>query len=314
MEERCDELRAVFEYATDLFDAATIERMAQHLARLLEGVAGQPELRVSDLPLLGAEERHDLVATWNDTASPGLPGPGCIHERFAAQAQETPDAVALECGDERLSYRALDERANQVAHYLQSQGVGPDVRVGICAERSPELVVGLLGILKAGGAYVPLDPRLPAERLAFMVQDAGIAVLLTQLQLVDGSFAQYPTTAPASGTTPAHLAYVIYTSGSTGRPKGVEGLHRGALNRFDWMYQRYPFVAGEVCCHKTSLSFVDAVWEIFGPLLAGVRLCLVPNETVADAEAFVATLAAAGVTRLVLGAVALARDARAWPT
>ena len=299
MEEGDDELAGVFEYATDLFDVATVERMALHFTRLLERIVEHPERRVSELSLLGDEERRELLVQWNDTAA-DFPRGACIHEQFAAQAQKTPDAIAVEFEGESLTYRELDERGNQLAHHLQSRGVGPDVRVGIRVERSLELIVGLLGILKAGGAYVPLDPSYPAERLAFMVEDAQISVLLDKEHLDAASLAQYSITAPTTETTPEHVAYVIYTSGSTGRPKGVEGLHRGALNRFQWMYERYPFGADEVCCHKTSLSFVDAVWEIFGPLLAGVRLRLVPQETVLDLEAFVAALESAGVTRLVL--------------
>src|SRR5207247_11094363 len=150
-----------------------------HVSRRLEGIAQSAEQPLSELPLLSEAERHQLLVSWNDTAA-NHPCEVCIYDLFAAQAQKTPDAIAVDYGDERLSYRALDERANQLAHHLQSLGVGPEVRVGVCLERSLELVVGLLGILKAGGAYVPLDPGYPAERLAFMLEDSQAPVLLTQ--------------------------------------------------------------------------------------------------------------------------------------
>ena len=177
------------------------------------------------------------------------------------------------------------------------------------------MVVGVLGILKAGGAYVPLDPTYPQERLAFMLQDARVAVLVTQQHLMGGlpaaatvvhldadwpSMAQQSAVNPVSETTPENLAYVLYTSGSTGRPKGVLGLHRGAVNRFVWMWETYPFAADEVCCQKTSLNFVDAVWELFGPLLQGIRVVIIPNEVLQEQPRLVQTLAAENVTRIVL--------------
>ena len=180
--ERGEELAGGFVYSPELFDAETIERMARHFGRLLDAIVASPEERVAELPLLDDEERHELVATWNETAA-DYPREVCIHELFAEQAQKTPDATAVEYGEERLTYRELDERSNRLAHYLQSLGVGPDVRVGICVERSLELMVGLLAIVKAGGAYVPVDPGYPEERIAFLLEDAQVAVLLTQARL-----------------------------------------------------------------------------------------------------------------------------------
>ena len=182
MTERGEELVGGFVYAPELFDAATIERMSRHFERLLEAIAASPEQRIAELPLLGDEERHELVVTWNETAAE-VPPAACIHELFEQQAQKTPDATAVEYGDERLTYRQLDERSNRLAHYLQSLGVGPEVRVGLCVERSLELMVGLIAIVKAGGAYVPVDPGYPAERIAFLLEDAQVAVLLTQARL-----------------------------------------------------------------------------------------------------------------------------------
>ncbi|MDB4970229.1 MAG: tycC2 [Myxococcales bacterium] len=297
MEERGDELIGHFEYATDLFDAATIAAMAGRFERLLSQLAGAPAQAVSELPWATEAEAAQL-AEWNATAA-DYPREACIHELFEAQVVRTPDAVALELDDLRMTYRDLDERANQLAHHLQSRGVGPEVRVGISVEPSLEMFIGLLAILKAGGAYVPLDPSYPADRLAFMRADARLALVLAR-EDIDAQLGLGPTTKPVATVCPDNAAYAIYTSGSTGKPKGVVGLHRGAVNRFHWMYERHPFAADDVCAHKTSLSFVDSVWETFGPLARGVRLRIFAKETVVDLERFVAELAAARVTRLVV--------------
>jgi amino acid adenylation domain-containing protein len=311
-------LKVQSEYNTDLFDAATITRMLTAFQNLLRGVVVDPDQPLSALPLLTNTERHQLLVEWNKSHA-DYPN-RCIHELFEAQAARTPDAVALVFEDKQLTYRELNRRANQLAHYLRKRGVGPESLVGVCLERSLELVVGLLGILKAGGAYVPLDPGYPPERLAFMLEDAQVPWLLTEQRLWDKmnvgqdailshivrldadweAIAEESEQNPASGVTADNLAYVIYTSGSTGRPKGVLGLHRGAVNRFAWMWDAYPFEAGEVCCQRTSLNFVDSVWEIWGPLLQGVRTVLVPDEALKDAEQLVQTLAAHHVTRIVL--------------
>ena len=251
-------LRGRFEYSTDLFEAATIARMAGHLQTLLEGIVADPEQRLSRLPLLTADERHRLLVEWNTTTAP-YPDDQCLHSVFEAQVTRTPDAVAVVCGDEYLTYRELNRRANQVAHYLQALGVGPEVLVGLCIERSLAMVVGLLGILKAGAAYVPLDPTYPPERLAFMLEDAQPPVVLTQERLVAGlpahgaqmvcldahwpTIAQYSDDNPVSGATADNVAYLLYTSGSTGRPKGVLGVHRATLNALAWMWQAYPFAS-----------------------------------------------------------------------
>jgi amino acid adenylation domain-containing protein/non-ribosomal peptide synthase protein (TIGR01720 family) len=279
-------LAGQFQYATDLFDRSTIERLSDHFERLLGGLVADPSRRVSELALLGAAERHQLVSEWNDTA---VEYPQhCLHELFAAQAARTPDVVAVTCEGETLSYGELEARANQLAHYLGRRGVGAETVVGVCAERSLEMVVGLLGILKAGGAYLPLDPGYPAERLAYMLADAGAPVLLTQASLVDRlpehdaeiirldadwtEIAAEPTTAPASGVDPANLAYVIYTSGSTGRPKGVMNTHRGIVNRILWMQDAYRLSAADRVLQKTPFGFDVSVWEFFWPLSFGARL------------------------------------------
>jgi non-ribosomal peptide synthetase component F len=333
LRERDGKLIGYFEYASELFDASTIERLAENFTTLLESIVAAPERSVAALELFGAGERR-LRTEWNDTAA-AYPTDRAIHELFEAQAERTPDAIALEFAGARLTYRDLNRRANRLARHLLRIGVGPEKPVAIMIERSPELVIGLLAILKAGGAFVPLDPHYPEARLRFMIEDSQAAVLLTLERSVedrgsrkeDGT--QIPNSDPLSSILDPRLkvvdldrdgpeiasqslhdpktltngdspAYIIYTSGSTGEPKGVVGLHRGAVNRFNWMWRRYPFGANEVCCAKTSIGFVDAVWEIFGPLLQGVRLVLVPDEVAREPSRLIDFLAEHDITRLVL--------------
>ena len=308
-------IRGWIEYSTDLFEATTIARMAGHFQTLLEGIVADPEQCLSTLPLLTASERHRLLVEWNNTAA-DYPQDKCIHELFEAQVEWTPDAMAVVFEGEHLTYRELNRRANQLAHYLRRLGVGSNTLVGICMECSLEMMVGLLGILKAGGAYVPLDPAYPQARLAFMLEDTRVPVLLTQKRLVEelpksGAHVvcldadreiidQESAENPVSGVKANNSAYAIYTSGSTGTPKGVLGLHRGAVNRLHWMWETYPFAVGEVCCRKTSLNFVDSVWETFGPLLQGIQTIIIPDEVLKDPQRLIQCLAAEHVTRIVL--------------
>lgn len=308
-------LTATFEYNTDLFEADTIRRMGSHFKTMLEGIVINPEQRLSDLPLLTEGERRQLLVDWNNTTA-NYPRETCIHELFEAQVGRTPDKVAVVFEGEQLTYRELNDRANQLAHYLRKLGIRPEVLAGIFIERSLEMVIGMLGVLKAGGAYIPIDPVYPQDRVAFLLQDAQIHVLLTQKRFrgslpkneanvvcLDSDWddiAQESRENPFSGVKSENAAYVIYTSGSTGTPKGVIGLHRGAVNRFDWMWRTYPFERDEICCQKTSLSFVDSVWEIFGPLLRGVPTVIIPDVVLKDPQALVQNLAAHRVTRLVL--------------
>jgi len=306
------------DYNADLFDEGTIGRWLGHYQTLLAGVVTDPTQRLGALPLLTGAERHQLLVTWNDTRQT-LPTDQCVHDRIAAQAARTPDALAVVGPDGQLTYRELEQRANKLAHYLRRRGVGSETLVGVCLERSTAMVVGLLGILKAGGAYLPLDPAYPPERLAFMLTDARPPVLVTReplratlpayggavvcLDRDRAAIARESPTDPidlAAAPTPENLAYVIYTSGSTGRPKGVLGVHRGVMNRCNWMWGAYPFETGEMCCQKTSLSFVDSVWEIFGPLLRGVGSVIIPDATLKDHAQLIQTLAATRVTRIVL--------------
>ncbi len=313
--DRPDGLVPYLEYNADLFDEATIAHMVGHWQTLLEGIVANPSQRLSELPLLTEAERHQLLVDWNATEM-AYPKDRCIHQLFEEQVERTPDAIAVVFEQQQLTYRELNARANQLAHRLQQLGVGPEVLVGICVERSMEMVVGLLGILKAGGAYVPLDPTFPPERLTFMLEDAQVSVPLTQQHLIERlpkheakavcldigwkAIAQESEENLTSDITGENLAYMLYTSGSTGRPKGVLATHRAAINRFNWMWETYPFESAEVCCQKTSLSFVDSVWEIFGPLLQGIRIIIIPDAVIKDPVQMLQTLAAHSVTRIVL--------------
>jgi non-ribosomal peptide synthetase component F/acyl carrier protein len=315
LDERREGVLARFHYSTDLFDEATIVRMAEHWMTLLEGAASNSGLRVSELPLMRKSERHQLLVEWNDTQSE-YPRDKCIHELFDAQCEHTSDAVAVRMGTEFLTFRRLLEGSNRLAQYLRSRGARRGTSIALHVERSLHMIMGLLGILKSGGAYVPLDPSYPPERLRVVLEDAESCILLTQQKLrrklpkhraetvcLDSDWnkiARQSAEAPSSMARPDDRAYVIYTSGSTGTPKGVEGTHRGALNRFAWMWRTYPFQAGEVCCQKTNLGFVDSIWEIFGPLLAGVPSVMMAAETVRDPEVLLNTLARERVTRIVV--------------
>ena len=312
IEQGADGLNATVQHDTTFFDQSTVARMWGHYETLLHAVVRDPRQRVSTMRLLTTGERRQL-AVWNDTAA-AYPET-CIQRLFEQQVERTPYAVAAMFGGDQLTYRELNIRANQLARHLRAGGVGPETIVGISVQRSLDMLVGLLGILKAGAGYVPIDPAYPPAHLASIVEDSGAPVILTQRRLVDRLPAgprvirldadrhlferEDPHNPPAVGT-PDSMAYVMYTSGSTGRPKGVVGLHRGAVNRFAWMWNAYPFAAGEVCCQKTSLNFVDSVSEIFVPLLKGVPIVILPDEVVKDPPRLVDTLAEWKVTRLVL--------------
>lgn len=311
--EQDDALLCVMEYNSDLFEGETIERMLGNYATLLESIVTNPHAHIAELPLLTTTQRQEILIDWNATNAE-FPYQKSIHQLFQEQAQLTPHNVAVVCDTRRLTFAEMNARANQLAHYLRKRGVGPEVRVAICVERSVEMIVGLLAILKAGGTYVPLEPSFPAERIAFIKADSQVRVLLTQQHLslmpwtgetiyLDSDWpeiARESSEAPVEVASAENSAHVIYTSGSTGQPKGVVSSHRASINRFAWMWRVYPFVEGEVCCQKTSLSFVDSIWEIFGPLLHGVPLVIIPDELVKDPQRFITALATNNVTRLVL--------------
>jgi amino acid adenylation domain-containing protein len=294
-----------FQYSTDLFDASTIERMAGHFVTLLEGIVADSDQPISTLPLLSNAERHRLLVEWNDTAA-DYPKGKCIHELFEQQVERTPDAIAAIFNEERLTYGELNARANQLSHYLQRLGVGPEVLVGIYVERSLAMLVGLFGVLKAGGAYVPLDPAYPRERLAFMVEDAQVSVLLTQKRLIEDRGWEIEDGDPRSSrfdpqlrvvfvdqdlslieregshnpkiqTNPNNVAYVIYTSGSTGQPKGVAIEHRNACNLLHWANGVYRSRELESVLASTSICFDLSVFELFAPLSWGGKVVLVEN-------------------------------------
>ncbi|MFG3708201.1 amino acid adenylation domain-containing protein [Micromonospora sp. NPDC047670] len=274
-------------FNTDLFTRDTVERMARRLSTLLRAAVAAPDTPISALDLLPADER-ELLAGWNATAA-DFPAAQTLHGPIEERAARTPDAVAVTFEGRAVTYAELNAAANRIAHRLRAAGVGPETLVGVCAERSVELVAGLLGVLKAGGAYLPLDPEYPADRLAFMVTDAAAPVVLVQEHLRDvlpdtGAtvlalddervWADQPTDDPTPTAGPGHLAYVIYTSGSTGRPKGVPNTHRGIVNRLDWMQKTYRLGADDAVLQKTPASFDVSVWEFFWPLREGARLVL----------------------------------------
>ncbi|HEU0084715.1 MAG TPA: amino acid adenylation domain-containing protein, partial [Bradyrhizobium sp.] len=308
-------------YATDLFDDTTIARLISHFERLLEGIVADPDRRIAQLPLLREAECRQLIVEFNDTAAPYRQD-RCMHELFAAQAASTPDAAAVVFADQELSYGALERRANQLAHHLRELGVGPDVVVGLSLERSPDMVVGLLGILKAGGAYLPLDPSYPTERLAYMLADARVPVLLTQAALVERlpasaatvvrldadwpRIAAGPDTAPVSGADPANLAYVIYTSGSTGRPKGVMIPHRGAMNLAEAQLAHLRLSAADRILQFASISFDAAVWDVLMSWRVGAALVLADAHDLLPGDPLRELLVRQHITTVLLPPSALA--------
>ena len=276
-----------FVYATDLFDASTIERLCGHFLNLLQALVADPQRPVGQLPMLADAERAHLLQDWNATEA-AFPDNVQLQQLLEQQAARQPDALALQFGAQRLSYRALHSRANRLARWLREQGVGPDVLVGVAAERSVELVVALLAIVKAGGAYVPMDPEYPRERLEHMLADSGVTLLLTQGHLSNALPASNARTfcldrdwpeveglddsdLPTLGT-PQNLAYLIYTSGSTGKPKGAGNSHAALINRLHWMQKQYQLTESDRVLQKTPFSFDVSVWEFFWPLLTGAAL------------------------------------------
>jgi amino acid adenylation domain-containing protein len=300
MAESAEGLIGRLNYNTDLFDAATIRRMAEHFQRLLEAVVENPDEQVSHLPLLTEDEKDRILIEWNETQRDYGKKPP-IHEAFEEQAERTPQAIAVRFEQERLSYEDLNQRANQVGRYLQRLGVGPEVLVGLCMGRSIEMLVGLLGILKAGGAYVPLDPASPPERLSFIIKDAGLSVLLTREHLKE-SFpdceaklifldADWATIALESKenlerqVTTNNLAYIVYTSGSTGRPKGVLVEHNSLNNYVYGVRERLTLDSCGSFAMVQPLTVDSCVTAIYPPLLTGGCLHLITEERAADGQA-----------------------------
>ncbi|OHW38173.1 non-ribosomal peptide synthetase [Pseudomonas sp. 06C 126] len=287
-EDRSGRLSLSFDYADELFDASTIQRLAAHLVSLLQAVCAQPQQALGDIPLLNANE-HAQQRTWSE--APCTPAQHLVPEQLN---QHSDERTALVWQDASLTFAQLHTQANRLAHYLRDKGVGPDVCVAIAAERSPQLLIGLLAILKAGGAYVPLDPDYPADRLAYMLADSGVQLLLTQTHLLQQlpvaegvsviamdslKLDSWPTQAPGLHLDPDNLAYVIYTSGSTGQPKGVGNTHGALAERLQWMQATYQLDESDVLMQKAPISFDVSVWECFWPLITGCRLVLAgPGE------------------------------------
>jgi amino acid adenylation domain-containing protein len=293
------ELDGAIEYSADLFDAATVARLAGHLRRLTESALQDPGRRLSQLAILGADERHRLLVEPHPSPARGEERAECVHRRFAAQARRTPDAPAAVCEGETLTFAELDRRANRLAHHLRAMGVGPERVTGLCLEPSLDMVVGLLGILKAGGAYVPLDPGQPPERLRFVLGDAGAGVVVTREGLTArlpeevvavrldrdaAAIEKGPDTETDTGVTPANLAYVIHTSGSTGRPKGVGVEHRQLDRYLAGVCERVGLGAG-VYALVQPLTFDSSANTVYPPLVTGGCLLLVPPDAARDAAA-----------------------------
>jgi amino acid adenylation domain-containing protein len=309
-----DELCLKIEFDRGRFGGATVRRMLGHLRTLLEAMAAQPQQRLGELPLLTEAERRQLFIEWNEPQK-SFPSNRCLHELFEAQVSRAPEAVAAVCDNEQLTYQELNFRANQLAHHLRRHGVGQNNVVGICMERSLDLVVGILGILKAGGAYLPIDPSYPAERMSFMLKDAQASVLVTQQELaaslpvdttpiicIDAPQPAIldckPTLNPVNDTAAESFAYVIYTSGSTGKPKGVMVTHHNAVRLFQATQDWFHFNDQDVWTLFHSCAFDFSVWEIFGALLHGGRLVVVPYLVSRSPEAFYDLLSRSRVTIL----------------
>jgi amino acid adenylation domain-containing protein len=303
------------EYNSDIFDRPRIERLKEHFEILLRSCLQNPERRISELELLSARERNTLLHDWSGPQD-SYPNTATLHSLFEAQADRTPDATALSGAGGRLTFAQLESASNRVAHYLADLGAKPGDRIGVCMERSAQTVIAALGVLKTGAAYVPIDPHYPEDRVQFMVRDCGARILITQQAVADriGKFSAdlvvldrdsqalsgFSSARPSVPLDSNQTAYVMYTSGSTGTPKGVMGTHKATVNRFTWMYRKYPFEPGEMCAQKTSLSFIDSIWETFGPLGAGVTLHILSDEQAKDTELLIRALAAARISRLVI--------------
>ncbi len=329
MREEDDHLLAVMEYSTDIFEPATIERLMQHFQNLLAGAAANPEQRLSQLPFITDDERTQLLVEWNDTEA-AYPADKCLTQLFEAQVARTPEAVAALLGDEQLTYAELNARANQLAHHLRALGVGPEVLVGICMQRSLEMMVAVLGVLKAGGAYVPLDPTYPQERLAYMLDDAQVVALLTQEHMravlpehparvlcLDNEahiIARERTDNLAQTTTAENIVYVTYTSGSTGKPKGIGMIQRPLLNLIDWMCRTTHLPVGARTVQFASLSFDVSFQDMFSTWFSGGTLVLVTEAQRRDIASLSAVLTENGVNRIFIPAVALQQLAEGFCT
>jgi amino acid adenylation domain-containing protein/thioester reductase-like protein len=304
-------LEGTFGYNTDLFDAATITWFVMHYQQIIEEIAQAPEMHISDISLFDAEAWRAIITTRNATDA-SFPDNTCLHQLIEQMAELAPDRTALVYEGNQLTYAELNHHANQLAHYLRQMGAAPEQLIGICLERSLDLVVGLLGILKAGAAYVPLDPHFPQERLAYMIEDARIGILISQSSLIQllpahssrdvlidrdwPLIASYPTTEPYQTASPENLAYVLYTSGSTGKPKGVQITHRSLVNFLYSLRETLGMVESDIMAAVTTLSFDIAGLELYLPLLCGAQTIIVPREVAINGELLAQTLTSTGAT------------------
>ncbi|WP_270171065.1 hybrid non-ribosomal peptide synthetase/type I polyketide synthase [Paenibacillus sp. SYP-B4298] len=306
-----DQVTLHFSWPEGLIDRAAISRCGGHLVQLLQEMAAKPQESLDKLSLLTQEEEGRLLHSSIIAQAEGFPS--CIHHRFEEQVRRTPDQIALRFQDGSLSYKELDERANQLAHVLRAKGIGPDKVVAVCTERSPEMIVALYAILKAGGAYMPIMPNMPQERARYMLKDSGAKLMLCQAQLArlyseldevdtialnDPLILMQSRQALKETGSPNQLAYVLYTSGSTGEPKGVMIEHHSVLNRIHWMQQAYPLSAEDVIMHKTPISFDVSVWELFWWSFYGASCCLLPHGEEGDPYALLQSIQQYGVTTM----------------
>ncbi|WP_292772060.1 amino acid adenylation domain-containing protein [Nostoc sp. NOS(2021)] len=320
-------LRGIMVYNTDLFDKATISRMLEHFKTLLSGIVANPEQRIANLPLLSQVELHQVLVEWNKTQV-DYPQDKCIHQLFEEKVQQYPDSIAVNFGNEQLTYQELNTRSNKLARHLQKLGVGSEVLVGICISQSIEMIIGLLGILKAGGAYVPLDPSYPQERLNFMLEDAQVSVLLTQENLlkhfesfsnqivsIDKDWeiiAQEQEDNSKSHLNSENLAYVIYTSGSTGKPKGVAVPHK-AVNRLVCNTNYIKLEPSDKITQASNVSFDAATFEIWGALLNGAQLVGISKDVTLSSHEFALQLQEKGINVLFLTTALFQQIARDVP-
>ncbi|MBO3462193.1 non-ribosomal peptide synthetase [Aetokthonos hydrillicola Thurmond2011] len=321
IEETPSGLDCWWQYNTDLFNAATIKQIALNYQTMLYGIVANPIQHVAQLPLLSSQQEHQLLWEWNSTDKE-YPQHQCIHQLFEQQVEKTPDAVAVVFENQQLTYQQLNHRANQLAHHLQTLGVGPEVLVGICVERSLLMIVGVLGILKAGGAYVPLDPAYPEERLSFMLSDSQVSVLVTQQKLVAALpskamsvvgldteweiICQQSQLNPTSSVQASNLAYVIYTSGSTGKPKGVLVPHQGLCNLALEQMSLFHVQTNSRVLQFASLSFDASISEIMMTLCAGAQLCLATKDSLLPGPGLIDLMQNQAITHVTLPPSALA--------
>ncbi|MBW4633662.1 MAG: amino acid adenylation domain-containing protein, partial [Iphinoe sp. HA4291-MV1] len=307
LEDTSTGLSGSIEYNTDLFDESTIVRMAQHYENLLNAVVANPQQKLSDLAILSTNEQHQILVEWNNTLSE-YSKDVCMHQLFEQQVEKTPAAVAVSFDSEQLTYRELNAKANQLAHHLRSLGVRPEVLVGICTQRSTQMLVGLLAVLKAGGAYVPVDPNYPTERLEYILADSQVSVVLTQQHLVsqlaiadadvvelEADWSHYNSSNPTSDVLGENIAYAIYTSGSTGKPKGVQIRHSAVVNFLSSMSREPGLVSEDVLVALTTITFDIAALELFLPLTVGGRVVISPEVMVDGGQSTAALASTASV-------------------